>query len=646
MNAIKEARYNLGIAYLNDAQYKEAISEFQAVIKLDADFIEAHCGLSRAYLELNELANAEKTALAALSLNSNYPDALSQIDAIKNFHYDNGITLLNEKRYHDAVSTFQKVETLDPDYKDIHFNLGRAHLGLKEYDNAISSLQNALTSDSISDDVHYFLGCAYVEQRQFDTAIQHLEQAIKSDPNNIDAHYNLARAYRELGNLEAATNAASETLRLDPNYQPIHDLVETIKQTHYNRGIAYLNEDRYSDAVAAFHNVVALNSDFTAAHFNLGMAYLKMENYPRAIDVLQKTVTLDHTHKTAFHALALAYFGQHELENARNAAKDALKIDLNFQPARSLLEAIDPSFSHKPTPSTTDTQNTTQLDLDIVDEQHIEDTVSVQNKDDQSKPEEVEKDTQETPKVEKDLVRGSVFLNNKQYNQAAVAFKRVIKADPKSVEAFYGLGQVYLGVNAYEDAETAANEALKLNPKHQPSRELLQVIKYVKNHERNKKIWKKVFIYTSIVLIFTLGLFVTFRFGVIKIPDFSQPKPKLSIIPSIDEPSGNCFIDAGETAQLKLIISNSGGNAKNVLIRLTPKSISGLHFQNPKYTIEVNTGKQKTYKIPITADKNVKAMEKTLKIQLIGENEEDLATREFQIKTQPHGENLKPIIVE
>jgi len=669
MNAIMTARYNLAIAYLNDSQYSEAIPEFEAITKLDKDFIDAHCGLSRAYLELNELDKAEISAKTAISLNSDYPSALTLIDAIKNAHYDNGIASLNNLSYNDAVSSLRKVEDLDPEHKNVGYNLGRAYIGLKEYDKAINSLQHALSANPELDGIHFNLGHVYVEQRQFDNAIQHLERAIISDPNKIDAHYDMARAYRELGNLEAATNAASETLRLNPNFQPIHDLVESIKQTHYNKGIAYLNDERYSDAVASFHNVIALDSDFTPVNYNLGIAYLKMENYPRAIDVLQKAVKLDTTHKSAYHALALAFFGQHELENARNAAKEALKIDSTFQPARSLLEAIDPSFTPESTSSTIESKSTQKPEIDEVDQQHLEDTVSVQNKDNQSKPKDVEKETQETPNVEKDLLRGSVLLNNKQYNQAAAVFKRVIKANPNSVEAFYGLGQVYFCLAAYEDAVTAAKEALKLNPKHHPSRELLTVIKHVRNYERKKKYRKKIFIYTSIVIIIALGVFTAYRYGVINIPDlFSSSKPDnqvdppdkpnvntpiptkptppiLSIFPSIEEPSGNGFIDAGETVKLMLNITNTGGIARNVTIRITPTSIQGLQFEIPRNRFEVNKNKPKHYEIPITADQNVKAMPKTLTIQLIGENQKVLTENSFVIKTQPDNDKLKPQII-
>ncbi len=671
MNAITEARYKLGMAYLNDEQYREAISELKAVIELDADFIDAHCGLSCAYLELNELSQAEKSALAAISLDSNNPDALSQIASIKKAYYDNGISSLNDTHYSDAIKSFEKVKTLDPDFGNVGYNLGRAYIGLKDYEKAISSLQNSLSNETELDDIHFHLGYAYVEQRQFDNAVQHLEEAIISDPNNIDAHYNLARAYREIGNLEAATNAASETLRLDPNFQPIHDLVETIKQTHYNKGIVLLNDQHYSDAVAAFHNVIALDSDFTAAHFNLGLAYLKIENYPRAIDSLQKTVKLDPTHKSAFHALALAFFGHHELENARNAAKEALKIDPTFQPALSLLEAIDPSFTNTQIQTTTDIDEISQTtENNDTNNQQVEKENKAETTVDTFIQTEVDKNTDNSTDVDKDLIRGSVFLKNKQYNQASAAFKRVIKADPNSVEAFYGLGQVYLEIDAYDDAETAANDALKINPKHHPSRELLQVIKHVRNYERNKKIRKKVFIYisyASIVIIIALSIFAAFHYDLLSFFDNNsqrnvnsttvkpnrnktvisppiQMRPELSIKTSLDEPSGNGFIDAGETAQLKLIISNSGGDVKNVTIRMTPSSVNGLRFEIPRNQFDIKKHEHKNYKITISAEKNVKAMQKILTIQLIDGNNE-LIKSDFEIKTQPASDKLKPQIV-
>lgn len=647
MNAIREARYNLGIAYLDVAQYKEAIHEFEAVIQLDADCVDAYCGLSCAYLELNELDKAETSALAALSIHSDYPSALSLVDAVKNSRYDNGITYLNDERYYEAVSTFQKIATLDPDFKQVYYNLGRSYIGLKEFGKAIDSFKSAIDSDAALEDVHYHISCAYVEQKQFGKAIPHLEQAITIDPNLKEAHDLLASAYRESGNLEASTN----TLKLYPDHQPARDLAETIRQKHYNRGIAYLNDKRYSNAVDAFQNVLTLDPDFTEAHFNLGIAYLKMETYPRAIEALKKTVTLDHTHKAAYHALALAYFGRHELEEARHAAQEALKIDSKYPPALSLLETIDPNFSHSPIPPSTETQDAvTQPKIDTGEDQFIEKSEQASLIENESQSAEAEKGTQESPDIKMDLERGLTFLNNQLYKQAAAAYKRAINTDPNCIDAHYGLGEAYLGIGAFDDAKTAAGAALKLDPHHHSSRELLQKIKDTVNLERKQKKQMKVILYTLIVAIIALGIFIVYRFEVIAIPGFftpnndtknsvkgnhnQQPLPsEILIKASLEEPSGNGFIDAGETAHLKLIISNKGSSpVSDFKIAFKPKSIRGLRFKMPTETFKLSKNGSKTVKIEMKADKTAQALGTSLEIQLVGEDGILLKTQKFDFK--------------
>ena len=627
MDTIKEARYNLGIAYLNDAQYNEAIPEFEAVIKLDANYIEAHCGLSRVYLELNELDKAEISALTALRLNSDYSAALSLINDIKDVHCDNGIT--------------------------------------------------------------------------------------------------------------------------------------------------YLNDERYSDAVAAFQNVITLDPDFTAAHFNLGMTYLKIENYPRAIGALQKTINLDRTHKVAYHTLALAYFGQHELENARNAAKDALKIDVNYQPARSLLEAIDPNFSGLSTHTSTATQNATEPEIGTEENNSFNETKqnrptdnetkqnrpidnevdneakqnrpidneakqnrpidnevdneakqnrptdneakqnrpidnetkqnrpidneakqnrptdneakqnrptdnetkqnrpidneakqnrpidneAKQNRPIESKSEtaEVKDNTQKNFDVKKDLDHGLIYLSNKQYNKAAATFKRVIKTDPNCINAYNGLAETYLEIEAFGDAKAAVEEALKIDRNNQTSHELLQTIHLIINLKRKQKNRKKILFYISIVIVIAFGLVAAYRFDVITIPDFfnlnNHPDPsppnsspsKLSIITSLYGHSGKGFIDAGKTATLKLKISNKGSAVSNFRIKFKPVSIRGLRFKIPTETIRLSRDRSKTFEIKIIADKKVQARNTSLEVQLVGEDGTLFKTEKVDFKIMPEGQEPDPV---
>ena len=705
MNAIKEAHYNLGIAYLEAGQYNRAVPEFEAAIKLDADFIGAHCALCRAYLEQDELEKASTAVTAALKLDVTHQPALLLCDTITQAYYEKGRQHHGAERYSEAVSTFQKAldlgrnsQTSHIENKHIHAHLGAAYIGLKAYQEAIDALQNAIALDADLVDAHYNLGYAYVEQGHYDQAIPHLERAIAIAPNLKRAHYNLARAYRESGNLEAATHAVTETLRLDSNYQRAHELANLIKQAHYNRGITYLNDERYSEAITAFQNAITLDPDFTTAHYNLGLTYLKMETYSRAVDALQKTITLDRSYKAAHHALALAYLGQQELGKAREAARNALKLDANYQPARSLLEAIDPSFTPSATQPATPSEpeqpakqqpaakprQETHYELGIAyrdAKMHTEAIAEFRKAIDldpdfiaahvglgevyletgrlddaetavkvalrigaNSQPARQLLDdirqvrSTQSPQptgtssnvvdVKKHYERGEAFLNNGQYNEAAAAFKRAIKADPNFADAHYSLGVVYLEMGALNDAKTAAEKASKLKADPQLVHELLTAIKHVEISQRRQKFWRKGLSYTAVLgIIAVIALFLLRALD----RDNGQPipppePPKLSIEASLSKR----YLSAGKTADLTLTIKNNGGTARNVEIRLQPQSRVELNYELPAPIPQVSENGKKEITIPITADRNVGTREESLKIELFGQDGSLLAKTDFR----------------
>lgn len=713
MNAIKEAHYNLGIAYLEAGQYNRAVPEFEAAIKLDPNFIGAHAALCRAYLEQDELESAGTAVAAALKLDANYQPALLLYGTIIEAYHERGKAHLADRQFAEAAAAFQTAITLDADSGDtsqvdrpenthIYVHLGAAYIGMKAYQQAIEALQHAIAQDADLVDAHYNLGYAHAEQGTYDQAIPHLERAIAIAPHLKRAHYNLARAYRASGNLEAATNAITETLRLDPNYQRAHELADTIRQEHYNRGITYLNDERYSEAVTAFQNAITLDSDFAAAHYNLGLAYLKMETYPRAVSSLEKTIALDPNHKAAHHALALSYLGQQELGKARDAAREALKIDPNYQPASALLEAIDPSFKPPETQDTTqpdprqsidsqpDTKSRQQMHYELGaayldSKMHTEAIAEFQKAIDldpdftvahislgtvylemgqlddaenaakeglridadseparqlledieQARPVRPESEpTKQTPTapsdVKQDLERGIVFLNSRQYNQAAAAFKRVIKADAGSIEAHFGLGQAYLEIGAFDDAKTAAEVALTLNPNHQKARELIQVIKFASNIERNKKIRKKIWSYAAVIGIIAVVVFFAWQIWPLG-SDSDQPipqlaPPNLSIEPSLSDKD---YVYAGETADIKLIIKNKGGAANDVKISLQPQSNKGVKYDFQSSIPKVPENSEQTVQIRIRVEHNITPRKEHLKIKLLGQDKKELVTQDF-----------------
>ena len=98
--------------------------------KFVADFIDAHCGLYRAYLGQNDYENAEAAVLTARHLAPNATEVLSLCDAPKETYYHKGITCYNEKRYRETVDCFQKTMTFDATYIAAYHAQALVYFGL------------------------------------------------------------------------------------------------------------------------------------------------------------------------------------------------------------------------------------------------------------------------------------------------------------------------------------------------------------------------------------------------------------------------------------------------------------------------------------------------------------------------------------
>ena len=177
-------------------------------------------------------------------------------------------------------------------------------------------------------------------------------------------------------------------------------------QVVYNQGIAYLNNNRYNEAVVEFEKAIVLDPNYKEAHHGIGLAHLKMKNpgeakraaeaalgidpfyqparqlldviksstppvnpppqpqpaqvaynqgfayfrsnrYNEAVVEFEKAIGLDPNYKEAHHRLGLVHLKMGNLGEAKKAAEAALRIAPSYQPARALLDAIK---SFKPPP--------------------------------------------------------------------------------------------------------------------------------------------------------------------------------------------------------------------------------------------------------------------------------------------------------
>lgn len=114
--------------------------------------------------------------------------------------------------------------------------------------------------------------------------------------------------------------------------------------------------------------------------------------------------------------------------------------------------------------------------------------------------------------------------------------------------------------------------------------------------------------------------------GLAKPPPISSKPPSLDCDLEFSEPSGNNFLDAEETGELHLVLTNTGrGDAFGVQVKLTPQAdIAGVTFASPPAIAIIPAGQKEAITVPITASQAVASKQVRLKIEATEANGFDL----------------------
>jgi Flp pilus assembly protein TadD len=165
---------NIGIAFLDQQQYADALEAFEQVVKLRPDYDDGYVNVGLTYIEWEKYSSARSALEKALQLHPGYARAL---------YY---LALVERREGHPEAE--------------------------------IADLQNVVEQYPQSRDARRELGIAYYQRHRTDEAVSEFEALQAIDPDDLAAHYNLAILYRRKGmKAKAAEQAALYTTkRIDP----------------------------------------------------------------------------------------------------------------------------------------------------------------------------------------------------------------------------------------------------------------------------------------------------------------------------------------------------------------------------------------------------------------------------------------------
>ncbi len=144
-----DTHYNLGVAYKEMGLLDDAVAEFILTPEDEPRFIQSRYLLGLCYMEKGEYQNATREIQHALHCSESL---LQEDEDSLGMHYDLGLAYQGAGNINNAISEFQIVEALDPEYRDTASKLKELQQG------------DFITLDQLKDDIEKEISSKFFEE--------------------------------------------------------------------------------------------------------------------------------------------------------------------------------------------------------------------------------------------------------------------------------------------------------------------------------------------------------------------------------------------------------------------------------------------------------------------------------------------------
>jgi len=328
----------------SDKDMKVVVQNFKASINEDPAFWGAYYNLGTAYYNLK-----------------NYKEALNQFEfIINNFpsfelaYLGRGLTRFQNKQFNRAYEDFTIYRDNRPyDYRGWYYT-GRCALQMQQYPKALGHLAQVIELQPMYSRGYYQLGNVYYATNRYRRAIFNYNQSLKLDADHMQTRKRLGESYYRMHNFNGAIDQFKHILAVTPNDPEINFMlgITVYKQAALDEYIdeflemyGLLNQDEieankkkhngemdriFNEMVLRFYRAQKIRNNFYEATFNLALTYQEMGKPDSALYYYNKTLQINPELAKARIVLAKFYEKEHKYDLALEQYKRAIRIDPRY----------------------------------------------------------------------------------------------------------------------------------------------------------------------------------------------------------------------------------------------------------------------------------------------------------------------------
>ncbi|HKQ86315.1 MAG TPA: tetratricopeptide repeat protein [Candidatus Acidoferrales bacterium] len=447
------------------ATVQKAVAELQAILKLAPDDSESALWLARLYRAENKPEDAEKILRNILAKQPDDGQALEQLSQL----------LIDEGRSQEAVALLAQAadQFSSPDLYDL---LGDAYSQDKQYGKAEDAYKKAVAMDPDDPGHRHGLADTLLTENKYAEALEQYKKLSQMEPGTADNYLRMSQLYRQLGQFNDAEASLMRAKQLAPGNLEILD----------NEALLYEDQGRYDDAIKVIDDAISgMKNAATGApspsalailYEQLGDANRHLKNYPAALQAYADMGKLSDTAQKRAELLTIeTYRDSRDLEKAIAEAKKALVVTPNDPDLTNSLALLygDKGDAAEGTKLLENmlhgngNGNDAQVYLQIAQ-------VQAQSK----KYAEAEQSAQKAQEVAQRpdqkqsawFMLGDIYNRQKKYDEAAAEFQKILDADPSNTSNiavqtlnYYGYMLADRGVRL-DEAQSMIQKAVDQDP--------------------------------------------------------------------------------------------------------------------------------------------------------------------------------------
>lgn len=204
----KQARvhYQIGLSYLEDQKYPEALKEFEDATRFDPTDAAFHMHVGIAYLQLDKIDDAAKWVSEACTMTEPFPECWNNLSHIE----------LRRGHATQAAEYAEKALTTDTysTPETALANLARAQLALKQLPKALATVQRALRLKPQACDLRILLNPIYLRSNDLETALSEAKRTTFFCRLDPQAHLWEAYLLQKIGRRRDAEQKYREIMEL------------------------------------------------------------------------------------------------------------------------------------------------------------------------------------------------------------------------------------------------------------------------------------------------------------------------------------------------------------------------------------------------------------------------------------------------